>query len=135
MWCSLFEIFRFVAWVCWALSRKMFPAARHDELPFGPEEEERMNLIGREMPFRCCVLYIKGDWSEFASSLGLPQWGDGLRPCFCCNSSPDDLYQVAGVGAMKLPWRENEIDDYFRACEDCEIEVVLNHADHGLVIM
>ena len=87
------------------------------------------------MRARYCLLYIKGDWSEYASTFGFPTWADSLRPCFACNVSKDDMSEHVGVSPSHAgPWRENEDGDYDRACSACEILVVVTEARYALIM-
>ena len=71
--------------------------------------------------FAC--LFIKGDWAEFAHTLGLPNWRDGYRPCFCCSGFGNDRFVAAGNSSERLRWDESSAADYDDACTRCEIKV------------
>ena len=110
-----------------------FPEARHDGQPWLDTDVARRDKGGCNLHTRAAIVYIKGDWAEYVSTLGLPSWNDGLRPCFCCNSPPDRLYEIAGIDHGNLPWRSNGDLDYEEACQRCEHKVVLDVAQHALV--
>lgn len=75
------------------------------------------------------LLHIKADWAELAHTFGFPQWGDGLRPCFLCNSYIANMYKIREKG-----WRLNQDADYHAACARCEIHVVLHVGSHALLL-
>lgn len=78
------------------------------------------------MSCRALVLYLKADWAELSTTLGFPSWMDSLRPCPCCNSSQEKLFEMTGLSPIQSPWRENREDDYRNACARCERHVAVN---------
>ena len=69
-----------------------------------------------------------------SSTFGFPAHNDGLRKCFKCNSTGELLHEILGANPVGLPWRINEVGDYERACQRCEIIVDLSSIDHALVV-
>jgi hypothetical protein len=102
-----------------------FPSLRHDGSPFGPGDAQRAERSGEQLMFRSCLIHIKGDWSEYAHTLGFPVWNDHLRPCYNCNSSGDDLYTHEGASPVGMPFRCNKEEEYFEDCTRCEVVVVI----------
>ena len=95
----------------------------------------RTALGAATMQFIACILYVKGDWAEYAGTLGLPNWNDGLRPCFGCNCDLDDMYdRLVELSGSHIPYRLNEAGDYDVACSRCERLVVLDAATHAAVL-
>jgi len=95
----------------------------------------RTALGATTMQFLACILYVKGDWAEYAGTLGLPNWNDGLRPCFGCNCDLDDMYDLlVQLSRSHIPYRLNEAGDYDVACSRCERLVVLDAATHAAVL-
>ena len=123
-WCSLAPIFAFLAWSLIAMSLKTFPDFRHDGSALDPT---RLQLAGSVMAIRAILMYIKGDWAEYAQSLGFPTWQSNVRPCFLCNAVGDLMCLHSGAGLHNWPpeLRENEDDDYYESCDRCEIHIVL----------
>ena len=104
-----------------------FPTSRHDASPLIEETDAwRSIAAGTAMMYKFCLLYIKGDWAEYGSTLGLPTWQDGLRPCWDCSSCQELLYDVRGLSPVCSPWHLNGPDDYFAGCDACERRVVIN---------
>ena len=127
-WCSLWQVWAFLAWSLDALAVARYPSLRHngDEFDMG-RDRRRRDLSGAEMGISAAVIYIKADWSELASTFGFASWQDNRRPCFCCATPAADLYKGVGeASALRSPFRLNEIGDYALACDRCEILVVVD---------
>jgi len=124
-WCSFVACFQLGAWSLRALADASFPRARHDDSAWRPTDAARKGFQGRPIRMPCACLYIKGDWSEFTGTLGLPSWQDGLRPCLLCSACGTDMFTAAGNTSSNLRWDENSEGDYCRACDSCSISVCL----------
>ena len=133
-WCSVYAIFSMVRWSLECLAIGRFPAMRHDNTPWTEQDDKRASMSGAQMVMRCALIFLKGDWAEYASTLGFPSWADNLRPCFGCNISRDDLTLHEGVGPLQSPWRNNEEGDYNDACQRCERTVALDASAHQSII-
>ena len=84
---------------------------------------------GQAMLVKFACLFVKGDWAEFAHTLGLPTWNDGLRPCFACPGYGPDLFASAGNNAQTLRWDANSDADFEAACRRCEIRLRIVRRD------
>ena len=85
---------------------------RHDWESWGGLDLERMAVAGLTLGFRCDLIYIKGDWAEYAGTFGLPQWTDKFRPCYKCNASVEDLYCLQGLSPISCgKFKENNAED------------------------
>ena len=121
-WCSLHPIFTMLAWSFRALACGVFPSedpARQELDPI------RANFSGERMQFRAAVLFIKGDWMEYCSTLGFPSWNSEANPCFLCHADRNTAYELRGLSALTLPWATKTAHDYSAACAACEITVPL----------
>ena len=88
------------------------------------------------MQYIACILYVKGDWAEYAGTLGLPNWNDGLRPCFGCNCDLDDMYDLlVQLSGSHMPYTLNEAGDYDVACSRCERLVTLDDAAAHMAVL
>ena len=86
------------------------------------------------MRTRWACLYIKGDWAEYAGSLGLPAWNDALRPCYECPAFGAAQHIALGNTMASLRWGINDEGDYDRACRRCEIIVdITTDADKAMI--
>jgi hypothetical protein len=128
-YCSFHAMFTLVRWSLLSLKAGKFPVLRHDGQAWLPSDSEREKRAGKSMPMKAVCIYVKGDWSEYASTLGFPNWADGLRPCFQCCGFGDDLYVAANNTMDKLRWSVNEREDYYTACERCIIVVRVETAE------
>ena len=124
-WCTYWHFFAMTRWSMRSLAVGLYPDSRHDLTPWIESDTSRLAKAGSPTAVKCAMLYIKGDWMEFATTVGLPMWGDGTRPCFCCNGFGDDLYETGGNSMEALRWHVNEEHDYFHACDRCEKHVRL----------
>ena len=122
-WCTLHPLFASAAWSLRALAAGIWPTRRHDGSPFLRCDEARARRAGEAMRTRWACLYIKGDWAEYAGSLGLPPWNDALRPCYECPAFGAAQYIALGNSMTSLRWDINDESDYDRACRRCEIIV------------
>ena len=124
-WCTLYVYFRMLWWYLNALARGEHP----DESVLGPWEATdtlRSKRGGSSLGFKGACLYFKGDWAELGSSVGLPTWKDGLRPCFDCNCYIENMF-ASQVSMDALTWLVNEEGDYFDACSRCEKVVTIRN--------
>jgi len=128
-WCSFHQIFRLGLWSTQALAEAKHPTARHDGEGWLPSDRARCALEGTAMRLLAACLYLKGDWSEFSSTVGLPSWQDSIRPCFQCNASGSDMYLCVGNTHDQLRWAENAAGDYSRACDRCSFDVFIETAE------
>lgn len=131
-WCTFYGVFHYIAWVLQALANKVMPLGRHDQKPWQTEDAERAAQAGRPLAIRAALLFVKGDWAEYAQTLGFPAWNNLVRPCFACNCSPANMQDTWGPG--HCPWVENEELDYFQACERCELKVAVESHDQYLAL-
>ena len=71
-------------------------------------------------------MLLKGDWAEFASTLGFRSSSHHLCPCFKCKATggPEgSLRSVEGISAIGEPWGARDFDDWDAACRRCEVHV------------
>lgn len=127
-WCSIYMMLEHFTWSLKSISSGIFPETRHDAAPWRASDADRALMGGEKMQMRGAIVYIKGDWSEYASTMGFPAWNDGLRPCFECAAAKEDFYRSHGHGTDTLAWPSNHMNDYDEACKRCEINVCLDAA-------
>ena len=125
-WCTIFGIMVYLRWEARILAAGVAPSERHDRRAWLPSDRKRATNAGTPMIKGAC-LYIKGDWMEFASTMGMPTWSDSIRPCFDCNCMRSNMYQVAGSSMDQLTWHLNNDLEYYTACDRCEIKVTLRN--------
>ena len=150
-WCSFFVIFTYIKFVMGVLEAGVRPLGRHDSQPWNLSEGPLAAKAGEALLYCCVLIFIKGDWMEYAGTFGFPLWSDALRPCFCCNSTVWMLYCIDELSRRNLPWRSNKVGDYGIACARAEMNVVVDkftcelldsylvydkrdHGNHGLCL-
>jgi hypothetical protein len=134
-YCSFHMFFSFTLWSLRCLALGRYPSERHDNREWRPSDSGRVPLSGKPILFKAACIYIKGDWSEYASTLGFPNWADGLRPCFECSGYGPDLFVAAHNTMEDLRWRLNEPLEYHEACNNCSIIVdVSSEADRAEIV-
>jgi hypothetical protein len=127
-------LFALAAWSLRALAAGAWPTCRHDGSPFLRCDQARARRAGEAMRTRWACLYIKGDWAEYAGSLGLPAWNDVLRPCYECPAFGAAQHIALGNTMASLRWGINDEGDYDRACRRCEIIVdITTDADKAMI--
>eukprot|EP00969_Alexandrium_andersonii_P278717 12318733-Alexandrium_andersonii.AAC.1 len=90
-------ILRAIHWMVVAMSQGRMPLERPDHRPWMETDAGRASLAGCALACRFCVLTTKGDWMEFASSLGFPAWNAAKAPCIYCKCGPGLPLDVQGV--------------------------------------
>ena len=80
---------------------------------------DRASMAGSKMAAKAACIFVKGDWSEFCGTLGLPTWQDSIRPCYLCSAHGSDQYVAAGHTEEALRWAPNTNADYEACCERC----------------
>ena len=57
---------------------------------------------GTALGYKALVLYIKGDWVEFSSTLFFLSWSVATAPCIWCDSSVEDLLNFIGISPLGI---------------------------------
>jgi hypothetical protein len=124
-WCSLRPVFAFLDWSFQALAMGSFPAAQCDGAAWPASDPTRLSMVGLPLALRAAVVHVKGDWAEYAHSLGFPTWRHLEYPCLWCRCDRDSLYLFDDMDASGLPWDATVAADYESACVRCERHVVI----------
>ena len=131
-WCTLFPIFTTLKWSFRALASGVYPSERHDG-PWGEADRDRADKGGTRLGLIGALLFLKGDWSEYAHTFGLADWSSVLYPCFFCKATRETRFNVTGFSPHSSPWPDLTHMDYDEACAQCEIWVRLSLLDYGEV--
>ena len=125
-WCSLRPVFAFLRWYFAALASGHYPPTGPDGVALaGDGSELRRSLSGLPLAMRGAVFQVKGDWAEYAHSLGFPSWRHTQYPCLWCHCDRDSMYDWDDMDAGLLPWAPTTAGDYEEACARCERLVVI----------
>jgi hypothetical protein len=133
-WCTFHSLFLMIRWCLAALAEGVWPDMRHDGQPWRLSDVSRQAKAGSAMVFKAACVFVKGDWAEYASTLGFPNWMDGLRPCFECPAHGADMYSPLGHTVNALRWVCNDDTDYEAACVRCEVQVMLSADTKNIVL-
>ena len=101
-WCTLYHLFIWLRWSFRVGKTGRMPSVRHDDTPFQDDDMVRSSTADNAC-LLFMVIFLKFDWMEICTTLGFPNWRDGLRPCFACNASVDSLYQFLRHGLRTVP--------------------------------
>lgn len=128
-WDSLHPIMRMLHWSLEALAAGKRPQSRHDGSPFGDQDLARASVAGEALGFRAAAIFLKGDWSEFCSSLGFPSTADGNAPCPICDANSASLYDMSRLSPLGLGHAEASAQSYDEACNRCEFRCTIRARD------
>ena len=92
--------------------------------PIGKSARDRPHLS-----YRAALIYIKGDWSEHAHSLGLSSWSSTWAPCQFCTLIKSDLHSMYNNMPDGMQWHLRDGPSYEAACNRCEVNVTLRTPD------
>lgn len=105
-----------------------FPSKRHDHDDFDPDDH-RVHTAGQTLEARGCLIQIKGDLVEQSLTFGLRGLASQVKPCFFCSAAADCLHHYAGVGVFDDIWGSDSAESYERACQQCEVIVLIDSED------
>ena len=136
-WCSLFPIWKFVAWCFNALALGRMPGDRCDGKEWDAGQDATRASRGNEwLPFRGALCRIKGDLPEFSGSFGFPGFASVRRPCFKCNWFPGLGFAepLVDLNPYQFPTVLTSQEDYEEACERCEQRRLISRAERDAMI-
>eukprot|EP00959_Pyramimonas_sp_CCMP1952_P388719 8144937-Pyramimonas_sp.AAC.1 len=108
------------------MSRGKRPERRWDGTPWeGSSEVGKLASDHPDLPYRAALIYIKGDWSEHAHSLGLASWSSTWAPCQFCTLAKFELHSLYHHMRDGMPWQLRTTHSYDEACGRCEVNVAL----------
>jgi hypothetical protein len=124
-WCTIYHFFRMLHWELKTLAEGIHPATKHDGTEWTESDNLRKDRAGTLLGIKAALMFLKGDWMEFAATFGFPSWSDAIRPCFLCNMYGTFMYLIESMTLDRFctGFRANEEDDYFDACDRCEVLV------------
>ena len=126
-WCSLYALHSWLVWSFAALARGAWPAQRHDGTPFSTAADQwRQDRAGQRFGCRMALVVLKGDWSEYASTLGYPTWSSSTHPCPHCFTPASEFHSLRNYSAISMPHARKTMADYDAACAACEHSVEAN---------
>ena len=128
-WCTLHPLFSSLAWSLEAMKNGVWPSTRHDGTPFGAGDEKRAAKAGQPLGYRAVCVLLKGDWSEFHHTLGLPSWADSVAPCPWCVADKSVFFDCKSLAVGSTPHAWRTASHYEQACQSCEVNVRVGRRD------
>lgn len=133
-WCSMFPVFEFIRHSFEALAEGRYPEAKCDGSDWGPGEERRRASANTQVAAPCCLLQIRGDWAEFAHSLGFTTWNSVFFPCMLCRVVKDEMHDLSRpFDPLHFPADVLTQADMEKAVAVAEIEVKLTTESWSLI--
>lgn len=130
--CSLFPVFEALRYSFTTMASGTWPSQRHNGA-WTADDSGRAAKAGRPLGFFAALLQIRGDWSEFAHTLGLADWGSRLFCCMFCKATRETRFDVSGFNPLSDPWGVVSHTDMDQACQACEHWRTLSPSDHAQV--
>jgi len=125
-WCSLYPQLQAAQWMFEGMSNGKRPPRTWDDKPWDPSSP--VGTAAKERPdlsYRAALIYIKGDWSEHAHSLGLASWSSAWSPCQFCTLAKFELHSLYHDMRDGMQWQLRSNLMFEQACRKCEIRVTL----------
>ena len=122
-----------IAWSCRSMVSGLHPSLRHDGAEFSDADAARRSFAGQPLGFRAVCLFLKGGWSEYVHTVGLPTWSSVAHPCPMCYTSRDKLYDLRGFSPIAMPSGRKTAAAYEEACARCETRTHLTAHDINLL--
>jgi hypothetical protein len=133
-WCTFWAIFYYLHWDFYVMSTGHLAQARHDGHAWRETDSCRKIVAGTAAIATYALIWIKGDWAEYAHTLGFPAWNSALRCCLFCNCTLEDMYKCLTAGPARCLHRLNDDDDYFTGCSRCEVDITIpDHTHHSSI--
>ena len=123
--CSINAFLEVTRWILQAAVDGRVPDFRHDGSRW--ESPDELAQAGKPLGYSAVLMYVKGDWAEFAHTFGMAQWNSIYHPCPCCVSPSDSLYHTfpGFITADEMPFQGRTHDSYAHACNLCEVELAV----------
>ena len=83
---------------------------------------------------RAAVIVIKGDWSEFCSTLGFPTWSSATAPCLFCHCRKENMFSIRGFSALDFPHAPKTDAEYAGACSAAEVRKLVTRDTHAALL-
>ena len=132
--CTLHPVLKMFHWSLSSLASGHFPSQHYDGNHWSVSDGWRNTHAGSSLGIKAAVVHIKGDWMEFAMSLGLPTWSSNVGPCPFCLQNKSELFIASPFDPLTSPWTPAGHTEYDDACRRCERHVVMSRNDHATII-
>ena len=130
-YCTLYPVLNVLRWSIGVMATGYFPTARHDGSSW--HSTDRSQSRRGALAAKAAVIYIKGDWLEYATKLSFTSWTHNVHPCPMCFCSPDTMHDLKNFTLASVGWELKTIDHYTEECERREIHVVVDGSGHAKI--
>ena len=89
-YCTLYPVLNVLRWSIGVMATGYFPTARHDGSSW--HSTDRSQSRRGALAATAAVIYIKGDWMEYVTTLSFTSWTHNVHPCPMCFCSPDTMH-------------------------------------------
>ena len=118
-WCTIQPVFDVIKWSFVALANATFPLEDHTGSGWAANDSRREKQ-GTPLVMPFCLLQIRGDWMEFAHTLGFMSWRTVLYPCMYCLATQDEQFddgEISHNTFVHSLLTQSDIDASIQACE------------------
>jgi hypothetical protein len=136
-WCSLYSAFEVLGWLVRTMASGKYPSTRHDDSQWALGDSNH-DLADTSLGYKAAVIMVKGDWAEFALTMGMPTWAHHTHPCFACKCTgggDGTMKQTQGVSVLGLPWAPKTDADYKASvATSMQTVTVASQAEHSRLL-
>eukprot|EP00969_Alexandrium_andersonii_P132959 5879819-Alexandrium_andersonii.AAC.1 len=122
-WCTIWPVLQVISWSLRACRAGVHPATRWDGSAWGAADGFRAWSAGLPLSCRAALIHLKGDWAEYAHTLGFPTGSSTRFPCLFCRATKSTLLEHTGLSRTSFPHDLLSAEDYEQACLNCEVRV------------
>ena len=98
------DVLAVVRWSLEHCAMGTMPSARHDHLPWRPEDHKRRKLAGAALP-PAVLCEVRGDWQFYKQVFRLPQQKEKKGCCWKCEVTPRTFRNCS----IDAPWRTSRL--------------------------
>lgn len=128
-WDTLYPVLSVLAWSLKAMAAGTHPAQRHDGTGWRPEDQGRASFAGESLGWQAIPLLVKGDWAEYAHSLGFPTCTDSKAPCPLCCCTTVNMHSIRNYNPFGPEHAEATLGMYEQSCAAAEVKVTIPAAE------
>jgi len=122
-WCYFYVAVAVLDWMLSSMAEGIYPPRRHTKEPWADDDPNKL-LAGQQLGYLAAILFVKGEWMDMSSTMGLWRRAKNDQPCFkCfCTKGPEaDMAKTAGHSPLALSWKAKATADYDQSCKEAEI--------------
>ena len=117
-----------------ALALGKYPSFNYLGEEFSGADEGRELLKGKSLGAKFVIIFLKGDWAEFSSTLGFPTFAHTYFSCPLCCAPREGLHCRDEWHRRSMPYEKRTHVMMDMACTAAEINVSINNAhEHSMI--